>query len=112
MDGKYHREIGFPQVELPSGVFYPQYTSHAARAAVTDRYGNIPFLNRISISADDIFEIVVRGGKVVKYAARLNFNDSLDLTLVVADGFRVVTQWFNSSEDKHTTLRAEEYATP
>jgi hypothetical protein len=112
MDGKYHREIGFPQVELPSGTIYLQYTGHAARDAVIDRYGNIPLLNRVSIKPEDIFEIVVRAGKVVKYAVRLNFNADLDIVLVIADGFRVVTQWFNRTDDNHKTLRREEYAVP
>lgn len=112
MDGKYHREIGFPKVELPNGTIYPQYTGHAARAAVTDRYGQIPLLNRISINADDIFEIVIRDGQIAKFAVRLPYQNGLDLVMVIADGFRVVTQWFNKSDDAHSTLRREEYAVP
>lgn len=111
MNGKYHRDIGFPEVEIPSGTYYLKYSGHALMAT-EDRYGDIPILNRLSIAASDVFEIVVQYGRVVKFAVRLPYRNGLDLTLVLTDNGRVVTQWFNKSDDNHGTLNPLEYDTP
>lgn len=110
MNGKYHKLLGFPKVEIPSGTCILQYTAHALKAA-NDRYGTIPKLNRITFSADDVFEIVVNRGKVEKFAVRLPFGNGLDLTLVISYN-RVVTQWFNRADDEHETLDIGAYSLP
>jgi len=110
MDGKYHREIGFPQVALPSGPIRLTYSDHA-KQAVNDRYGKIPLINMLHVAAEDIFEIVVRNGRVVKYAIRVPYQNGLDLSMVLTYTGRVVTHWLNKSDDTHATLRHHEYAT-
>jgi hypothetical protein len=110
MNGKYHKIIGFPQVAIPSGTYFLKYTAHALTAAY-DRYGHIPQFNRITVSPDDVFEIVLSAGRVVKFAVRLPYRDGLDITLVIS-GNRVVTQWLNKADDEHSTLDLGAYSVP
>jgi hypothetical protein len=110
MNGKYHKLLGFPQVEIPSGTRILEYTAHALRAA-NDRYGQIPKLNRITFTPDDVFEIVVVDGKVEKFAVRFPYSGGLDLTLVISYN-RVVTQWLNRNDDEHSTLDVGAYSLP
>lgn len=111
MSQLYHREIGFPQVELPCGTLELQYTAHARRAAQTDRYGYICLSKRVTIRPEQVFEIEVEGQRVTKLCARLPYDERCDLCLVLR-GNLCVTCWLNRRDDRHHTLNRGRYARP
>ena len=117
MNGLYHKEIGFPNVKLPEGIYeIKKYSQHALRAAKDDRYGEAKKLpSYVDMSKADLFEIEVENNKVIKAAVRTHYDDELDLIIVfmplTKDNF-VKTVWFNEKADQHSTLKHWKYNIP
>lgn len=117
VNGLYHKEIGFPDVELPTGVYeLKKYSRHALNAAQDDRYGVAKRLpTHIDMSKAYLFEIEVKDNQVVKAAVRTHYDDKLDLIVVflpqTPDNF-VKTVWFNEKIDRHRTLQHWRYDVP
>ncbi len=116
MSGLYHKEIGFPNVRLPEGIYeIKKYSPHALRAAQDDRYGEAKKLpTHVDMSKADLFEIEVENNKVIKAAVRTHYDDKLDLIIVFMpqNNNFVKTVWFNEKTDQHRTLQRWKYDIP
>ena len=117
MDGLFHKDIGFPNVKLPEGIYeIKRYSQHALRAAQDDRYGEARRLpTTIDMSQVDLVEIEVENNKVIKAVVRTHYDDKLDLIIVfMPEHYQnlVKTVWFNEKTDQHRTLQHWKYNTP
>lgn len=106
-DGLYHKDLGnVPNVTYTGKL---QYTEHAKRAAMTDRYGYITLPSTVNASAK-VVEVEVKRGKPVKALFRSAYDRKHDLCLVVLlDTGTVKTVWLNRANDLHKTLDKSRY---
>ena len=123
-DGLYHREVGFPPNFSPARAFTGkinlEYSRHAMKAAVTDRYYALhhpkwPFT--IEANPEHLIEILVENGAVTKGVFRIPYNDKLDLVFEInpanwRGASFVRTVWINLRDDPHATLDASKYTRP
>ena len=109
----YHRDIGFPKnVKMLTGVLTLNHSHHARKAAYDDRYGIMELPETLDVTNGTPVEIEVVGERVVKAVYRAQYDDELDMVIVVQpDGF-VRTVWFNMRSDEHKTLDHTKYAKP
>lgn len=117
--GRYHRQVGFPAtVAVPQGALELRPTRHAVDELLTDRYGTVgdevpEFLN---LSADMVFEMTVRRGRVDSYVVRFEWDEERDMVLVLVPVGRsealVKTMWFNRRDDQHRSLDVSRYDKP
>jgi len=116
MDGLYHKDIGFPNVQMPEGIYKLNYSNHALRAAKDDRYGEAKQLPaHIDMSQVELIEVEVINNKVNKVVVRKDYDKTLDLVIVFmpqTPSSIVKTIWFNEKSDKHRTLRRDKYNLP
>jgi hypothetical protein len=110
----YHREIGFPEISLPSGVFKLRYSEHARREArkETLELGLPPTLDT---TCSVPVEIEVIKSKVIKVVYRLDYYGNKDLIIVasvVQYPWVVKTVWINYKNDNHSTLKRDRYVKP
>jgi len=88
-----------------------EYTKHAVYATKSDRYGTIPILEMLPTDFE-IFNITIDNYVPVKYGIRFNYNDQLDMVLIIVpcqNKYKVVTTWFNNKDDNHKTLDLSRY---
>lgn len=118
IDGLYHRVLGFPAVvkSLFSRVFNLQFSGHARRAMLDDRYGNISAPGQVQVTSDNLIEVEVAGGAPSKFVVRIPHDEKCDMVLVVIPegperGF-VKTVWLNEKSDQHHTLKRHLYRKP
>jgi hypothetical protein len=133
MRADYHREIGFPDVEKPTGKFDVEATSHARQESNNDRYGGFNLPTRVNLTqamyerdpkeatgeekgeetVPHIFEITVEDGDVVKLGARTHYDDERDIVLIIKPFENLLkTAWINVKGDAHHTLNREKYDEP
>jgi hypothetical protein len=117
-DGTYHREIVLPASPEFAGKFGLVYSNHALGEAARDRYfkgalGQLPSVVKLTEDDPDRVEATFEGGQCVKLVIRVEFDDELDLVLVLIPAeehsLRVKTLWFNQWDDKHATLDRSRY---
>jgi hypothetical protein len=129
----YHQEIGFPDIEKPTGPFAVDATSHARQESNNDRYGgfNLPTLVKLTEAMykrspkkatgsqkgeetiPHVFEITVENGRVVKLGARTNYDEKHDIVLIIKPYENLLkTAWINVKGDAHHTLDRGKYAEP
>jgi len=129
----YHSEIGFPDVNKPTGKFDVSPSEHARDESNSDRYGGFNLPTRINLTEamykrdpqaatgtetgdktiPHVFEITVENGKVVKLGARTEYDDKRDMVLILNPHRGIiVTAWTNVKGDSHTTLDREKYTAP
>jgi hypothetical protein len=129
----YHREIGFPDVDKPTGKFEVSPSAHAREESNSDRYGGFNLPTRVNLTEamytrdphdatgtetgettiPHVFEITVENDEVVKLGARTEYDDERDIVLILdPHGGTIVTAWINVKGDSHTTLNRENYAAP
>lgn len=115
-DGLYHKELGLPALAFRATARRPHYTPHALTACLNDRYGQILPPASITLKAEQVVEVEVRGGKVEKIVVRLPYNDRFDLVAALcnfsADSVTVKTVWLNERNDTHATLNRSLYVQP
>lgn len=113
----YHKDVGFPEdINMPRNfnpVMSLRYGSHAEAAAHNDRYGEMRLPHRIDVRKGTTIEIGVTGKTVTKMVIRFDYNEQLDMVLVIIpESSFVKTVWFNEKGDKHSTLDRRKYADP
>jgi hypothetical protein len=120
----YHRDIGFPQMVIPTGRYNCEYSQHALEAAHDDRYGQVDLPDFIDVMQKNIIEIEVSSDtgyreeehKIVKMVVRVPYDEEKDLVLAFiphgADTAIVKTMWFNTKGDSHRTLDRYRYTNP
>lgn len=129
----YHVELGFPDVEKPTGIYDVEATQHAKQESNNDRYGGFNLPTRVNLTEEmykrdpkevtggecgeqtipHVFEITVEHGRVVKLGARTHYDDERDIVLIIKpDENLLKTAWINVKGDAHHTLDEDKYATP
>jgi len=117
----FHFEFGIPDDiirKLPNYAFAVEYTDHARRAALDDRFGvieklpggidpNNPKTQVIEVQVDK------RTERIIKVVYRVPYSKQRDLVLAVAfpEG-RVKTVWSNLVDDTHKTVKEKNYDLP
>lgn len=110
----YHKDVFLPKRikgMVPQGRFKVAYSGHAQIASQTDRYGAFDLPARVDVNVDNIFEVSVAHGQVVKYGVRIPLDNERDLCMIVTRDRVVKTVWVNLKTDHHTTLRQHCYVT-
>lgn len=129
----YHREIGFPSVDFPTGKFEVEASGHARKESNRDRYGGFNLPTRINLTEPmyqrnpkevtgsevgektipHVFEITVSNDRVVKLGARTHYDEERDIVVILKprEGV-IVTAWINVKGDAHHTLNRDKYAEP
>lgn len=87
-------------------------TSHALKAAASDRYGKLDIPAAVTFRGSDVVEAEVNSGKVTKLVVRVSYDATRDAIYVfgLENGVFLKTVWFNLKTDRHATLRRELYA--
>lgn len=129
----YHKELGFPEVEYPTGLFEVEASGHARSEADSDRYGGFRLPTKVRLTeamyerhpkqatgsekGEDtlphIFELTVEKGEVVKLGARTGYDEERDIVLILKpEQGLIVTAWINVKGDAHHTLNEDKYEVP
>lgn len=129
MPRDYHAKIGFPDIEFPTGKIALEPTSHARRRSDEHKFGSFTLPGFLELDSEmyqrdperavgyptepHVFEITVEDMDVVKLAARWEYNEEMDISVVAEprDG-TLITAWRNNKDDCHDTLDESEYAEP
>jgi hypothetical protein len=113
---KYHIIKGFPNdILLPTKSYLLNYSSHARTEAINDKYSptNLQLPIWINFSEVQIFEIEVQNQRVIKVGCRFDYDDKLDLTLIInVLDYSVKTVWFNLKSDGHKNIDLSKYNNP
>lgn len=113
----YHIDVFFPaQINriLPKGILPLSITRHAAVACKDDRYGAFNLPQYVDMGKAKVFEASFLDGKLHKFAARLSYNTTHDMVVVIVKdkgNYAIKTAWLNMVNDSHKTLNAGKYAT-
>jgi hypothetical protein len=111
-DGLFHRDIGLPDCESIHREFRLAYSEHAQTACAFDRYGVIRPPATVIPHQDNLIEVEVRRGRIVKAVIRISYNETFDLSIVFIPGDAFVkTCWLNRKTDTHRTLDRSKYQT-
>ncbi len=114
----YHSNVHLPKrirATVPKYTVPVAYTQHAKSAAQTDRYGRLTLPDRIDLASAQLVECEHYDRKgLVKAVIRVQYNDTLDIVLVMIPGrpWLVKTVWANERGDNHRTLDATPYFHP
>lgn len=107
----YHTDIFIPtDLKLPKGTIFLNYSRHAKRAAISDRYGHIPLPDAINLSDYKVIEVEVIEDEVTKVLYRGQLDEERDLCIVLIPSSSFVkTVWVNLRSDTHRTLDTSKY---
>jgi len=114
----YHAEVCWPRrirSQLPKGEKQLQYTQHALRASLNDRYGEICLPIAVNLESENvyIFEAEeIRKGKIEKVVFRMPLDSRRDICMAATPkrGALIVrTVWINLNSDPHKTLDRTKY---
>lgn len=95
-----------------AGMYRCYYGNHAIDAAANDSYGDIPLPPMMSFSANDIFEVDIHNGRIVKFLVRIPMGgvDVIFVLLHRGPGkLFCKTVWINKQDDNHNTLDYSKY---
>lgn len=122
ISGLFHRELGLPFEaldcvnKLTGREWVPQYTKHALRACLDDRYGLIKPGARLRFTKQEIVELELTAGEVTKIVVRQKLDERRDIIYVLLSpqcgAMTVKTVWSNLRTDHHTTLKESLYQRP
>jgi len=65
--------------------------------------------NEVWLDYSQIFEYYAEDTKIFKICYRVKYNEAVDIILVLTENKKIVTIYYNSSNDKHETLKKEIY---
>jgi hypothetical protein len=109
----YHKDLGLPAVQLPTGKVQVTYTYHAQEAAKTDRYGHIFLASTLDLTNAETVEVTLVAGRLQKVLYRMTYSKTCDVCMVVdVNTWKVITVWLNSKTDNHNTLQVHKYTRP
>lgn len=118
---RYHKKVYFPteyQQQLTDitnliNKLDWRYTSHCLDNIKNRAYNLkqiLEFIKNLILMPEHIFEFYTDIGFINKICYRIPYNAGIDLILVVGEGKKLITIYYNSSDDEHYTLRKEQYA--
>jgi ribosomal protein L2 len=118
MNGLFHRDVFLPPELITKACnrFKLTFSKHAREACRNDKYGIIIPPTSINPKPEQIIEVEVVNGNVVKVVARINHDSRRDLMIAYIpeeNGVAFVkTLWFNLTSDNHRTLDKSRYVKP
>jgi hypothetical protein len=111
--GLFHYQVGFPKgLKTNLGTLQLKYTAHALKASKNDRYGDMTLPKKLNTATAKPIEVEIIRGMVTKMVYRADYNEELDIVIVVNRDCLVYTVWFNRKDDDHPTLDTTKYAKP
>ena len=106
------KAFGLPKMKLADRETILQYSTHAKREALNDKFGVCTFPKTVNFAKVQVVEVEVLDNHITKFVIRGSMDSSRDLLLVVnPDGF-VRTMWINLKSDNHRTLNVNNYSRP
>lgn len=117
---RYHKKVYFPICDIKKLKDFTlslnslswQYSKHTLDN-IKDRFidikGILLFIKDITLNDNDIFEYYMEDKKIVKVCYRINYNNDIDIILVLSEEKNIITIYINSTDDKHETLKKEIY---
>jgi hypothetical protein len=80
------------------------------RYRITGIEGILRFIKGVRLEPTQIFEYYLTDtGEPIKICYRINYNNDIDLILVVSNTKNLITIYINSKDDGHETLKKELY---
>lgn len=113
----YHHTLGFPKdFVAPNKVVRVNYSSHAKREAVKDRYGILQLPKYVDLGLLEVIEVGMRNSAVSKIVFRGSLDETRDYCIVLIPNvpnqpWFAKTCWINLKSDKHKTLNMRRYET-
>lgn len=115
LSGLFHKDVFAPVRLFQSpGRVSLRYSTHALKAAVEDRYGDLTSYlpDYIDFDTAEIVEVEVCNGRIVKRVVRVAVTADLALVLAVQSDGLVRTVWANLHSDTHATLHKGKFVKP
>ena len=118
---RYHKKIYFPteyieQIRVLTNTINSlqwQYTYHCLDS-IKDRAYNLEqvlrFIKDIKLTSNLVFEFYTDLNFINKLCYRIPYNAEIDLILVIGEGKKLITVYYNNKDDKHYTLQKDLYA--
>ena len=107
----YHKDLGFPsKMRFPKGMVTLEYSRHALKAALDDRYGRFSLPRSINIDSCEVIEAETVNGALNKLVVRFSIDNERDICIVFMPRTKLVkTVWINVKGDTHKTLDKSKY---
>ena len=115
---RYHIKIYFPDTDklesfntsLNSKTWlYSKHCLESIKHRVLDLKTTLYYISKLELDENDIFEYYKENDTIIKVCYRIAYNRNIDLILVVNSDKKIITVYYNSSEDKHYTLKENLY---
>ena len=115
---RFHKKIYFPDIEKLKNVNNNlnmrkwQYSKHALenlKYRSIDIKKALNFIKNVELDYLNIFEYYKLDGSIEKVCYRIEYNQLLDIILVVNKYKKIITVYMNSKDDKHFTLKSNLY---
>jgi hypothetical protein len=117
---RYHKKIYFPteymeQIKILTQTINDlqwRYSSHCLDRIKTyniDIKEVLLFVKDIKLTPDLVFEFYTDLNFITKLCYRIPYNDAIDLILVIGEGKKLITIYYNTKDDEHYTLQKDLY---
>jgi len=119
----YHRDIGFPEIDIPFGKYDLEPTNHAQIEAQNDKYGSFNLPEDIHITEENIIELEIYESSwgIKTILIREPYNSEYDRSLRIdpeestEDNLyqgKIVTGWLNPKDFNHRVENSRKYVEP
>lgn len=118
---RYHKKVYIPdkfksQLKTLTDIINTsnwRYTSHALdniKHRAIDLKEVLEFIKEIKLYAEQVFEFYADSFDFIyRICYRVPYNKDIDLILVIGEGKKLITIYFNTKDDEHYTLNKELY---
>jgi len=113
---RYHKKIYFPKDYIPKlrnmteilNYSQWQYTAHCIDRIKNKAYNLqevLRFIKNMILQVENIFEFYTNSFNfITRICYRIPYNKDIDLILIVGEGKKLITIYYNARSDKHFTL--------
>jgi hypothetical protein len=119
---RYHKEVYFAQQDTKQLKTFTErlnslqwdYTQHCLdhiKDRAIDLEGLLLFIKGLELTPEQIFEYYAeeKSRYIIKVCYRISYIKGIDIILVINEDKEIITIYMNGAEDKHETLRREQY---
>lgn len=118
---RYHKKIYFPieymeQIRVLTQTINNlqwRYTSHCLdniKFRTHNMAEILEFIKATKLTPDLVFEFYTDLNFITKLCYRIPYNNAIDLILVIGEGKKLITVYYNTKDDEHYTLNKTLYA--